>query len=68
MANPNEPVTADDIAALRQAHPGWFFTTVSAAAGACTDQRLLVAQCGAVVLSDVTAEALAAKIEREVQP
>jgi hypothetical protein len=58
---------AGDLAVLREQHPGWLFTTVWAAAGTGPDRRLLCAQRHGVVLSDLTPDALSAKIRREEQ-
>lgn len=58
---------ADDVARLREQHPGWFFTTTGVAAGSGPDRRMLIAQRNGVVLADLTAAALSAKIRAEEQ-
>ena len=60
----HEAVTSD-LGQLRERFPGWFFTSVWAAAGGGPDRRRLVAQRHGVILSDWSAAALAAKIEAE---
>ncbi|MDR0346431.1 MAG: hypothetical protein LBI49_25585 [Nocardiopsaceae bacterium] len=56
---------ASDLGQLRGRFPGWFFTSVWAAAGSGPDRRLLVGQRRGIVLSDWSTKALAAKIRAE---
>jgi hypothetical protein len=61
--NPRTP--PDDLAQLRQDHPGWTFGTVWTTVGSGPDQRRIVAIRDGIILSAWSAEAVAADIRRE---
>ena len=57
--------TQDELARLRQQHPGWNFGTVWTTANSGPDQRRLWASRNGVILSAWTAAELSRDIERE---
>jgi hypothetical protein len=57
--------TQDDLASLRQEHPGWSFGTVWTSANSGPDRRRIWASRDGVLLSAWSAAALAEDIKRE---
>jgi hypothetical protein len=55
----------DDLARLREQHPGWAIEASWVTAGTGSDQRRLLAHCGDVTVSAWDAGGLAAEILRQ---
>lgn len=65
QTRPGSVPTQDDLARLRQEHPGWTFESVWITVNSGPDRRLILASRNGVMLTAWTAAELAADINRE---